>query len=160
MKRSTVFQMVFSAPLVLIAYIFFAPFLNVGYLYTYKAVRSIIHVTDPDNPRFTRDTFDPRDYAFEADLVNALRKMFPKNTPRSVVDSVLSDKGFAQLMSSKDGTAVYYIFPERFVPLPTIQIRKPGDKGDWWIEIDYTKPGTPGDKSKMFLISCERRIHV
>ena len=144
-----------TMPVVFIVYLFLAPFVDMGYLHAYKAATNAIHVTDPGDPHFNKETFDARNYAFFDDLMRAITTMFPADTPRSVVDRILVDQAHAQIEEGEDanGVSVNYRFPSRFMPLPVIAIRKPGQGGDWWFRINYTHPKTPSDKNTMLLIS-------
>ena len=142
-----------AMPLIIFAIILASPFLNYAYLWGYKEFKSAIHITDPANPNFNPKQFDPANYAFMQDLGEAMQKMFPRNTPRSVVDSILVDAAHAQVLAGEnaDGVGVMYVFPNRFMPLPNVGLQACPSDHKWLFHAYYTHPQKPGDTTTMFL---------
>lgn len=148
-------------PAFVIALLLASPFINYTYLWGYKEFKSAVHITDPTDPSFRTEDFDAANYAFKSDLGETLRKMFPPQTPRTVVDRILVTSAHAKVLGdgeSKDGVNVFYAFPERTLPLPQPTIRwcgtMPGHSVPdpyWRFWVVYSHPSKPGDTNSMLL---------
>jgi len=91
---------------------------NPVYLRGYSIAMNLMHDTDPSDPDFKIDNFNPAYYGTKGDLGEALKKMFPPGTSRREIDRILVDTNKAMVGHPKDSANSHYIFPKMYGPFP------------------------------------------
>lgn len=83
--------------------------------------QNLMKITDPDDPNFNLDRFSFHDYGSKDELADALKKLFPVGTPKSLIDRVLVDAGGAKPSQSKTHPQLWHYW----APLPLMSRNRP-----------------------------------